>query len=126
MGQSSAKYRIWLSDKAGSEYSIEHPEAFLSQKSIERRAKCRIEITEQDLPISTTYRQSIESLGTKIIVSSRWMNTAVIATDNKEILTKIEALPFVTKIECVQPSLKNIKTDIPHHKTRCHHLSDSA
>ena len=118
MGQSSAKYRIWLSDKAGSEYSIEHPEAFLSQKSIERRAKCRIDSTERDLHISTTYRQSIESLGTKIIVSSRWMNTAVIATDNKEILTKIEALPFVTKIECVQPSLKNIKTDIPHHKTR--------
>ena len=37
--QDTLKYRISLKDKAATTYSLEHPEAFLSEKAIERRRK---------------------------------------------------------------------------------------
>lgn len=38
-GQSAFKYRIWLSDKGDTPYSLEYPEAYLSEKAIARREK---------------------------------------------------------------------------------------
>ena len=37
--QDTLKYRISLKDKAATTYSLEHPEAFLSEKAIGRRLK---------------------------------------------------------------------------------------
>lgn len=52
--QDTLKYRISLKDKAATTYSLEHPEAFLSEKAIERRRK-------QNLPIDSrqTFRYAV-------------------------------------------------------------------
>ncbi|MBO7318153.1 MAG: S8 family serine peptidase, partial [Bacteroidales bacterium] len=101
-GKDLTRYRVWLTDKAENSYSIEHPEEFLSAKAIERRALRNIEITEQDLPVSNIYLQKIKELGFNIFVTSRWMNTVVVAPTDSAQLEKVEQLPFVKKIECVQ------------------------
>ena len=101
-GKDLTRYRVWLTDKAENSYSIEHPEEFLSTKAIERRALRNIEITEQDLPVSNIYLQKIKELGFNIFVTSRWMNTVVVAPTDSAQLEKVEQLPFVKKIECVQ------------------------
>jgi hypothetical protein len=78
-GKDLTRYRVWLTDKAENAYNIEQPEEFLSTKAIERRAKRNIETTEQDLPVSNVYLQQIKEQGFNIFVTSRWMNTVVVA-----------------------------------------------
>ena len=50
--QDTLKYRITLKDKAATTYSLEHPEAFLSEKAIERRRKQNL----PDVPANTWWQ----------------------------------------------------------------------
>lgn len=97
----SYKYRIWLSDKDLSEYSISQPEKFLSQSCIERRTRQGIAIDQRDLPVCSSYIKQIEKLGCQAVVTSRWLNTAVVSLQDTALLTQITALPFVNRAECV-------------------------
>ena len=49
-------YRYWveLKDK-DSVFDVQHPQQFLSIKSIQRREKYHISIVENDLPVSSKY-----------------------------------------------------------------------
>ena len=50
--QSPAKYWVQFKDKAHSAYSIAHPEEFLSQRALDRRARLNVTVDETDLPVS--------------------------------------------------------------------------
>ncbi len=95
------KYRVWLTDKPTGEFSIENPSAFLSQKSIERRNRHGIAIEESDLPVSQRYINEIARCGVTPVVTSRWLNTVVVAMTDTTILPTIKALPYVKKVERV-------------------------
>ncbi len=95
------KYRIWLSDKQVSEYSTSLPEEFLSQACLERRSRQGVGIDSRDLPVCRQYINQIEALGCTSVVTSRWMNTVVVALDDTALVAEIAKLPFVEKTECV-------------------------
>ena len=48
-------YRVTLTDKKGTPYTIANPDKYLSHKAIERRAKQNIEVDSTDLPINPDY-----------------------------------------------------------------------
>ena len=98
----SNKYVVYFSDKAGSSYSIDQPEAFLSPRSIERRQKQGIPIKETDLPVTKSYVQGVEETGANVIYTSKWFNAALFEGTAEQVKT-IEALPFTTTIEYVRP-----------------------
>ncbi len=98
--QPLTKHWIQFTDKKGSPFSVDKPEAFLSQRAIDRRTKHNIKITEQDLPVNPHYLQKIEELGGIVYTSSKWFNAATVHA-NDEILAKIKALPFVKSTEPV-------------------------
>ena len=52
------KYRISLTDKAATTYSIQQPEEFLSRKSIDRRLRQKLAIDSTDLPVCKKDRKS--------------------------------------------------------------------
>ena len=91
-------YRISLSDKNNSPYSISNPSAYLSQRALDKRARFNIAITEQDLPVNPQYIQQIKAVDTNIQVLcvSKWMNTVTLYCPDSTKLTSITALPFVT------------------------------
>ncbi len=92
-------YRLWFSDKAGSTYSLDRPEEFLSPQAIARREKRNIAIDSTDLPIEPTRLHQISQIGTRIIATSRWLNTATIAVDDIALLPTLLALPFVKQYD---------------------------
>lgn len=116
------KYRIWLTDKDASEYSIAQPEQFLSQKCIDRRNRRGIGIDLRDLPVCREYIVQIEAKGCKAVVTSRWMNTLVVALDDTTLIKEIAALPFVAKTECVW---KNIGSQVLSDKTEAAQKNNS-
>jgi serine protease AprX len=90
--------RYWISftDKENTPYSIDHPEAFLSQRSIERRAKQHIDITSEDLPVDPAYIDSLSHMGLHVLNISKWLNGVLAETDDTQLILTISHLGFVT------------------------------
>ncbi|MCQ2094913.1 MAG: S8 family serine peptidase [Bacteroidaceae bacterium] len=95
------KYRVSLKDKKNSEFSTRHPEAFLSQKAIERRKRQHIRIDRTDLPVNRSYISAIEGTGAKVILTSKWNNTVVVSTADTGIIDRIRELACVTDVRKV-------------------------
>ena len=90
-----SKYWIQFTDKNHSDFSLDNPLEFLSQQSIERRNLHEIALTENDLPVSRFYTDSLESLGLVILNRSRWFNAVTVYTTDYELIDTIHHLGFV-------------------------------
>ena len=101
--QNPTCYRIYLSDKANSPYSIDNPSAYLSQRAIDKRTRFNIPITEQDLPVNPQYKQQILGLDAEmqLLAVSKWMNTVTVYCPDSTVVLQIEALPFVDSVWAV-------------------------
>jgi serine protease AprX len=99
------RYFVFFKDKNNSSYSISDPTKFLTQKSLDRRKKQNIIITEEDLPVNASYVAQIKALSVKTYFTSKWWNGVLVQTDNS-MVASINALPFVLKTELVAPGIK--------------------
>jgi serine protease AprX len=112
------RYLVFFKDKVGTPYSISDPSQFLSSKSINRRAKQGIVITEDDLPVNPSYVAQIKATGAKTFFTSRWWNGVLVET-NATTLATINALPFVKESKLVAPGSKLVggrNTYVKHRK----------
>jgi len=98
------KYFVAFTDKDNSPYSIENPEAFLSQRAIDRRERYNIPIDIHDLPVNPQYIEAVANIGVEISYPTKWLNGLVVQTDDPSKITEIEALPYVKN------TVKNIFT----------------
>ncbi len=96
------KYWVYFTDKNNSVYSVEHPEVYLSDAAIQRRAKMHIAINTSDLPVNVDYVKQLQDAGATITVESRWLNAVSISVPDETLLSTIALLPFVSKIEKVK------------------------
>lgn len=113
--QDKAFYWVEFADKATSTHSVNNPETFLSQKSIDRRDRQSISVTEQDLPVPQSYLNAVKGFADiELHNTSRWMNAALIKTDNATSINSIKALSFVKQFDSIQPS--GIKSEDPKEK----------
>jgi len=103
----SGNEKFWISfkDKAGSSYSLDHPEAFLSSRSLQRRARQNIDPDESDLPVSSVYTDSLKKLGIQILYTSKWLNGAVIKSNDQTLLDTLESLNFIIEKKKVYEKL---------------------
>lgn len=90
-------YWVRFTDKQGTPYRIEEPQAFLSQRALERRQRQGIAITEEDLPVSPVYLDSLRAIGIQIQHSSRWLNAATIVA-TPQMLPDIQTFSFVDTV----------------------------
>ncbi|WP_207421147.1 S8 family peptidase [Desertivirga brevis] len=95
------KFRLILTDKGKSDFSVGNPGAFLSDKAIERRRRRGIPIDETDLPISKQYLKAITELGGTIVAQSKWLNTVTINVQDQFLIDKYKTLPFVKDVKLV-------------------------
>lgn len=91
-------YRVYLSNKNNSPFSINTPSAFLSPRAIAKRTTYNIPITTQDLPVNESYINQIKAFDTNIQVlsTSKWLNTVVIYCPNPA------HIPGIQNLGCVQ------------------------
>jgi subtilisin family serine protease len=112
-GQSAPnKYWVEFTNKDGSPYSIENPEAFLSQRAIERRSDQGIEITEQDIPVNEDYINQVLELGDiELLLKSKWFNAITIETDDLGLIAAVEQLSFVNQVKSMSKYKKDKKEE---------------
>ena len=101
--QNPTCYRIYLSDKNNSPYSIDNPLEYLSQRAIDKRVRYNIPISEQDLPVNPQYKQQILAVDADIqlLSVSKWMNTVTVYCPDSTVVPQILNLPFVDSIMAV-------------------------
>lgn len=102
LAQSPAKYWIQFEDKKDNSFSVERPHEFLSQRALEKRRKFDISITEEDLPVSRNYIETVLGLDSTMTLlhQSKWLNGITVYCESANILKRIKTLPFVRDSEC--------------------------
>ncbi len=108
--KSYTKYWLGFTDKQNTEHKLSNPETFLSQRAIERRMRFQIPLTNDDLPVSSTYLQKIRQKGVKVLYTLKWFNGTVVSIQNPKLLEKLEALPFVKEVKPVGRDRQKKKT----------------
>lgn len=95
--QTKHRYVVHFKNKSGVEYSLDHPEMYLSGRAIDRRDKLSIEIDSADLPVSSAYIQQLKNLDVETYFSSKWANAVLVQMESSK-LVDIQNLPFVEKV----------------------------
>ena len=101
IAQKTYKYRVSLTDKMGSEYSIERPEEFLSSRALERRNRQSLAVDSTDLPISKVYLDELKLMGMRIVTGSKWNNTVVVEMTDTSLVDKMKNMSFVKGVKKV-------------------------
>jgi len=97
------KHVVFLKNKDNNPYSLSNPNAFLTQRSLDRRTNSNIPLDMKDLPVTPSYVTQIAATGAIVVYSLKWFNAVVVKTNNPTILAEIAALPFVDHIDQVLP-----------------------
>ncbi|GAB4314206.1 MAG: S8 family serine peptidase [Bacteroidales bacterium] len=92
-------YWVRFTDKDNTPYSIEEPEAFLTERALQRREKQGIVIDESDLPVDPDYIAGVAATGAQIHGVSRWFNSVTVYTTDPSVLTQINNLPYVLSVQ---------------------------
>ena len=103
-------YRVTLSDKKGTPYSLARPLKFLSQKAIDRRAKQNIQVDSSDLPINPRYIAEVQKCGVSTVSKSKWNNTLLVRATSASRVNDIERLPFVKTVRRVYTTPDSVET----------------
>lgn len=85
---------VFFRDKVGSPYTVAQADLFLSPRSIARRAKFGISVTERDLPVSATYLSQLRAAGLTLGYTSKWLNAVSVIGDSATVVNALN-LPFI-------------------------------
>lgn len=94
------RYAVFLKYKPQTDFSLDQPEDFLTDKALARRTREGITADSLDLPVSQKYFDSISEKAQYVLYSSKWLNALLLVTDEAG-AEEIGTLPFVEKVELV-------------------------
>ena len=123
LGQASAeknyKFRVNLKDKVGTAYTVDNPQAFLSERALERRNRQNLPIDETDLPVSQQYIKELLGTGARLVTTSKWNNTVVLEVSDTTLMDKVKEMSFVSGVkkvwaqpDSIPPRNKNRKKEV--------------
>lgn len=99
------RYMVFFTDKANNAYTLQEPEAFLSERALERRIAQEIALDESDLPVSPAYVNQLKETGAGVYFRSRWFNAALVEATIEQ-LEAIQTLAVVRQVVFVAPGAK--------------------
>lgn len=101
LGQREYRYMIYLTDKGDNVQTMTNPEAYLSERSLARRARQDIGIDSLDIPVCCDYTAQITRHG-RVIGKSKWLNAVMVGTSgNDAVIDSIRRFDFVQGIDYV-------------------------
>ena len=98
MGKKVYQYRVFLTDKEGSPFTLKNPEQFLSQRSLDRRSRQGIALDETDLPVSPKYLTALTKMGLKVMGKSKWHNTVWVQSTTDDVAERLKDVKFVKRV----------------------------
>jgi len=102
----NAQNYFWIgfTDKSETKYTIENPEAYLSERAVQRRIRQNIPIDSLDLPVNQLYIDSVLTLGVNFIHSSKWLNGITVSSESDSLDEWIADWSFIAEIQRTKPA----------------------
>ncbi len=104
-GESQAqftRYLVRFKNKGGTTGTFANPQAYLSQRAIDRRTRYGIAIDSTDLPVSDTYLNQVKAVANVTVLNvSKWQNAVSIQTSDPAAITTISGFAFVQNVNGV-------------------------
>ncbi len=95
-------FRVSFRDKSTTPHTLSNPAAYLSSRAIDRRAKYSIAIDSSDLPVVSTYIDSVLHTTNGVLhLSSRWQNSCVLLLEDSSDILSLLPISFVKDIRKV-------------------------
>ena len=100
-----SRFAVYFTDKdtAYNSYTLEVPEAFLSEEALQRRALYDVKINLTDLPVSQRYTDSIKTHVHRIQNKSKWLNLLVVEAPDS-LVPVLEEKIFVESVRRIGPA----------------------
>ncbi|QIA09261.1 S8 family serine peptidase [Draconibacterium halophilum] len=104
--QLNAQNYFWIgfTDKNNSEYSLDNPEAYLSERAIQRRINQNILIDSLDLPVNQNYIDSVLTLNVELVHASKWLNGLTVRSDSANLADSISSWNFISEVQLTKPA----------------------
>jgi serine protease AprX len=104
---------FYFTDKLNTGFSVTQPDAFLSQRSIDRRAWQSLPVDQSDLPVTQSYVDSLEALGLGIRHTSKWLNGVLVTSTDSLLLDTLHRLSFIDTVRWVPATAERYFPGIP-------------
>lgn len=104
------KYWVMFTDKG--DVSRWSPHDFLSQRSIDRRARQGLAIQWSDYPIHAPYMQGVAGAGAALLQPSKWLNAISVRMDDV-VAARVAALPYVREVKRIPKVIKEMDAAEP-------------
>ena len=95
------RFRVYLHTKGEAGYRVDKPEAFLSAEAIARRERMGIAVEADDCPIAPAILDQLAQTGVKPILTSKWMRTVVVESEDYGVEQTLRQLPMVDSVQFV-------------------------
>ena len=91
-----SRYIVKFKNKGGTTYTLNNPQAYLSQRAIDRRLRYNIAIDSTDLPVTSGYVAQVASVPNVTVLNvSKWFNAITIQTSDANAINTINNFSFV-------------------------------
>src|SRR6266536_1824425 len=105
------RYIVALKNKNGTPYTFSNPQAYLSQRAIDRRTRYNISIDSTDLPVTPSYVTQIQNVANVAVLNvSKWLNSITIQTTDANAITAINNFSFVQSTSGIAARISNSNT----------------
>ena len=102
------RYWIGFTNKINTNYTLNNPLDYLSERAILRREKQAILLDSLDLPVSQLYVQAVLAAGNfELWATSKWMNGIIVKTQDTLALDSIVNFTFVESLDRLKANLKS-------------------
>nr|WP_163321904.1 S8 family serine peptidase [Draconibacterium mangrovi] len=110
--QVSAQNYFWIgfTDKNNSEYSLDNPEMYLSERAIQRRFNQNIAIDSLDLPVNQNYIDSVLTLDVELVHTSKWLNGITVRCDSATLADSLVYWSFIREVQLTKPDISTKST----------------
>jgi hypothetical protein len=88
-------YIVRFNDKNQNTYQLSKPEQFLSSKALLRRQRQNISLSDNDLPVSRFYVDSLIKMGFAVLNTSKWLNAVSVQISDTSVFHKLANVSFV-------------------------------
>lgn len=96
-------YWIGFTNKNNTEYSLDNPAEYLSERSIQRRIKQNIPIDSLDLPVNQNYIDSVLSVNVQFVHASKWLNGITVSSNLANFADSISTWSFIRQVQQTKP-----------------------
>lgn len=96
------RYIVEFTNKGNTNYSLNNPAAYLSERALNNRQNYNIVVDSTDLPICKNYLDSLQAAGSVTILNaSKWLNQVAIQTTDVSAINRIQNFSFVKKFSAI-------------------------